>query len=212
MQKSGRSCFYGERGARPGLPRLRSRGLRGRGKERRQQRVQLVVIGQWHQRVQLELQPDVARSQQRAQPRPRLSGAVPPAFIGVPVLDIGSVPGYRNTAGGALTGVGNYGSVWSASVAGANGLELMFLAADLSPGHGTYRGHALQVRCLQHLSGLLSFLYWVMAGGVSGSGVAVRGCVSERRPRGISPVDFGQRDQWCRVVIQHRLPRPTCLG
>lgn len=72
---------------RPGLP---PQGY-GRADSRRQQRVQLVIVGQWHGRHELEFQPDGPQSQQLEQPRLRLSGAVPPAFTRIPCLFVFNV-------------------------------------------------------------------------------------------------------------------------
>ncbi len=68
-------------GRSPGQPRQQ----RGSAMERRQQRVQLVVVGQQYQRHILELQLGGPQSQQHDQPRQRPSGAVPPSIYRHPV-------------------------------------------------------------------------------------------------------------------------------
>lgn len=61
----------------------------------------------------------------------------------------GGYPGYRHANSGALTNVGNEGSVWSGSVSGTNGCYLHFHATNLNPGNATNRANGLLVRCLQ---------------------------------------------------------------
>lgn len=64
-----------------GLPLVSGR----RTGRRRQQRIQLVVGSQRDERRFLEFQRVVPQSQQREQPRPRLTGAVPPSIYRHPV-------------------------------------------------------------------------------------------------------------------------------
>ena len=61
------------RGSRPGLPRE----SQWRAEQRRQQRVQLFVVGERQQWGVLEFQRDEPQSQQREQPRLRSSVALP---------------------------------------------------------------------------------------------------------------------------------------
>ncbi|WP_297628626.1 hypothetical protein [uncultured Rikenella sp.] len=59
-------------------------------------------------------------------------------------------PGYRNHTDGALLGVGNEGTVWSAWVPGGstNACRLLFHATDMLPSHASYRGFGFLLRCL----------------------------------------------------------------
>lgn len=73
-------------------------------------------------------------------------------LVPVPIPRVASpaeAPGYRNAATGALTNVGNEGSVWSGSASDANGYYLNFHATWLNPENATNRAHGLPVRCLQ---------------------------------------------------------------
>ncbi|WP_294592787.1 hypothetical protein [uncultured Rikenella sp.] len=57
-------------------------------------------------------------------------------------------PGYRNYTLGALSGVGNEGSVWSASASGIGGLDLYFHITGLYLNSSNGRGYGFQLRCL----------------------------------------------------------------
>ena len=59
-------------------------------------------------------------------------------------------PGYRGRADGVQRGVGNEGTVWSASVhdGSTDAWRLLFSAVNMNPSDATYRGHGFQLRCL----------------------------------------------------------------
>lgn len=57
--------------------------------------------------------------------------------------------GYRHRDTGALTAVGNEGSVWSGSFSGTSGRCLHFGSAWLNPEGAGGRAYGFQVRCLQ---------------------------------------------------------------
>ncbi|WP_294600767.1 hypothetical protein [uncultured Rikenella sp.] len=57
-------------------------------------------------------------------------------------------PGFRDLNTGALSYVGNEGSVWSASADGIYSVRVRFLTNAVQPDYARYRGHGLQLRCL----------------------------------------------------------------
>ncbi|WP_300730560.1 hypothetical protein [uncultured Rikenella sp.] len=59
-----------------------------------------------------------------------------------------AAPGFRNHASGAPGGVGNEGSVWSASTSGIGGLDLYFHITGLYLNSSNGRGYGFQLRCL----------------------------------------------------------------
>ncbi len=66
-------------------------------------------------------------------------------------------PGYRYPADGALLGVGNEGTVWSASVpdGSTRAWRLLFGAAGMDPSYAYHRGTGFLLRCLSHPQGVL---------------------------------------------------------
>lgn len=70
-------------GTLPGLPQCQH----GRAERRRQQRIQLVVGGQWLECCVAGVPSDVGRSGLHEQPGQRPSGAVPPSIYRHPVLN-----------------------------------------------------------------------------------------------------------------------------
>ncbi|WP_300829049.1 hypothetical protein [uncultured Rikenella sp.] len=59
-------------------------------------------------------------------------------------------PGFRNHASGVPGGVGDEGSVWSASVPDGSmyAWRLLFHATNMSPSNASYRGYGFLLRCL----------------------------------------------------------------
>ncbi|WP_300400620.1 hypothetical protein [uncultured Rikenella sp.] len=63
---------------------------------------------------------------------------------------LSAAPGYRNRADGVQRGVGNEGTVWSASVpdGSTNAWRLLFNATGMYPSYASGRGGGFQLRCL----------------------------------------------------------------
>ncbi|WP_300728516.1 hypothetical protein [uncultured Rikenella sp.] len=63
-----------------------------------------------------------------------------------------AAPGFRDAGNngrlGALSAVGNEGSVWSASANGTNGVFLRFLMNTAQSGYSSSRAFGFQLRCL----------------------------------------------------------------
>ena len=61
-------------------------------------------------------------------------------------------PGFRDSGSngyfGALSHVGNEGSVWSASANGTLGVYLRFVMTAAQPTYSSYRANGFQLRCL----------------------------------------------------------------
>ncbi|WP_300727926.1 hypothetical protein [uncultured Rikenella sp.] len=57
-------------------------------------------------------------------------------------------PGFRGSASGALSYVGDYGYSWASTASGISGMYLHFYATELSPSHSANRAYGLQLRCL----------------------------------------------------------------
>ncbi len=83
-----------------------------------------------------------------------LSSGIVPGRIRAPA------PGFRHYGTGALTLVGNEGTVWSgtAESGSTNAWRLLFDVPRVTPQAANYRTYAFQVRCLQHLPAFCSVL------------------------------------------------------
>lgn len=59
------------------------------------------------------------------------------------------VGGYRSYTG-SLTGVGNYGDVWSSSVSGSDARNLFFYEISNTTVGSGYRAYGMSVRCVRN--------------------------------------------------------------